>query len=249
VSNPKWYETFFEGPAVDLWEMAMPEEWTNREAAFLEKNLNLKPGSRVLDVPCGNGRHAIALAKRGCIVTGLDISEEFLARARVHAASASVTVAFQHADMNRLPDMGSFDGAYCFGNSFGYLSPEEALVLLRGIAARLNPGGRFAIETGMMAESVLNNMPTSRWHEIGDMYMLSRNRYFPMEGRLDIDYTFIRNGKADTRPTSSYTMTCRELCRLFAEAGLSAVSLSKSVEGEPFELGSQCLVAVAQLSG
>jgi hypothetical protein len=98
----------------------------------------------------------------------------------------------------------------------------------------------------MMAESVLNNMPTSRWHEIGDMYMLSRNRYFPMEGRLDIDYTFIRNGRADTRPTSSYTMTCRELCRLFAQAGLSVVSLSKSVEGEPFELGAQCLLAVVE---
>ena len=62
---PNWFETFFEGLALDMWRGAMTREQTVREADFLASSLELQPGMSVLDVPCGNGRHAMELAQRG----------------------------------------------------------------------------------------------------------------------------------------------------------------------------------------
>jgi cyclopropane fatty-acyl-phospholipid synthase-like methyltransferase len=56
---PNWFETFFEGLALDLWRAAVMPEQTAREASFLADHLKLRSGMSVLDVPCGNGRHAI----------------------------------------------------------------------------------------------------------------------------------------------------------------------------------------------
>ena len=77
-----WYETFFHGVTLDLWRRAIPPEHTKAETQFLIQNLNCAPGEHLLDVPCGNGRLAFELAKRGYRVTGVDIADEFIEEAR-----------------------------------------------------------------------------------------------------------------------------------------------------------------------
>jgi hypothetical protein len=102
------------------------------------------------------------------------------------------------------------------------------------------------METGMAAESILPARVTRRWHQLGDIYMLSENRYVPEESRLDIDYTFIRGGEAETRPTSSYVHTVAALRRMQSEAGLKAIELLGSINGERYELGSPRLIVIAE---
>ena len=70
---------FFRGVALEMWRRAVSPEQTRAEVDFLEKVLQAGPQSKLLDVPCGNGRHAVELAKRGYSLTGVDSSEEFLA--------------------------------------------------------------------------------------------------------------------------------------------------------------------------
>src|SRR5438105_15823508 len=81
-----WYEDFFHGIPLDLWRKAIPLEHTKAEADFLVTALNCRTGAHLLDVPCGNGRLSLELAQRGYRLTGVDISEEFIAEARVLAA-------------------------------------------------------------------------------------------------------------------------------------------------------------------
>lgn len=245
--NPNWHIDFFRGVALDMWRLAMSPEQTRAEADFLQKALNVSAPSRLLDVPCGNGRHAIELAKRGHQVTGVDLSEEFIAEAR--ASSASLEATWVEADMRQLPWPGEFDGAYCFGNSFGYLDPAAARDFLTAIAGALKPNARFALETGMAAESILPGLQKSRWFKVGDIYMLSENQYHPREARLDIRYTFIRDGREDTRPSSSYVLTVNEICRMHVEAGLEPVELLGSISGEQYQLGSQKLILVSEKAG
>ena len=138
-----WYEDFFHGVANDLWRKCLSPEQTRAEANFLEKTLG--PKSRLLDVPCGNGRHSLELAKRGCRVTGVDISAEFIQEAVTHAAAAGINAEFVHGDMKRLAWESEFDGAFCFGNSFGYLEQADIAAFVAGVARALKPDGHFVI--------------------------------------------------------------------------------------------------------
>jgi len=70
-----WYRTFFRGLANDMWRQAVPPELTRKQAEFIAQQ-GAPPAGLVLDVPCGNGRIALELAKRGLQVTGVDFSEE-----------------------------------------------------------------------------------------------------------------------------------------------------------------------------
>src|SRR5687767_1124306 len=122
-----WYETFFHGITLDLWRRAIPPEQTTAEADFLIQNLNCGPGAHLLDVPCGNGRLTLELANRGYRVTGIDLAEEFIEEARSTAGGLMNPVAtapgtdFVLGDMRNIEGEGVYDGAFCFGNSFGFL--------------------------------------------------------------------------------------------------------------------------------
>jgi SAM-dependent methyltransferase len=102
-----WWGTFFEGAAVDLWLQALPPEHTEREADRLARTLDVQPGARLLDVPCGAGRLSLALADRGFALTGVDWSPEFLQ----HAKSRDVLgrVRWERRDMRDLPWRARFE--------------------------------------------------------------------------------------------------------------------------------------------
>ncbi len=217
-----WQSNFFRGVALDVWSLAMTPKITKTEVEFLERALAIAPTARLLDVPCGNGRHAIELAKRGCRLTGVDFAAEYIAEAK----KAPVDAEWILGDMCDLPWPNTFDGAYCMGNSFCYLDRAAAPKFLHAVARCLKPGGRFALATGMAAESILATFQPKRWHRTGDIITLSEARYDCGEGRLDVDYTFIRNGEIETRPTSSYCLTVAELRRMHADAGLETIELS-----------------------
>ena len=72
-ADPAWWETFFHGTMLEFWTRAVTEAQTAREVDYIEAALALPDSARVLDVPCGNGRHALALAARGYPLTGIDL--------------------------------------------------------------------------------------------------------------------------------------------------------------------------------
>lgn len=238
-----WQNSFFRGVALDVWRQITTAEMTGREAEFLERTLRLSAGARVLDVPCGNGRHSVSLAKRGYAMTGIDQSEEFIEEAR---RTMPNSIRWMRGDMRSLPWTREFDAAFCWGNSFCYLNRDEARDFLRGIARSLNPGALFVVDTGMAAESILPSLVRNRWFRVGDILMLSENRYDPIESRLDIEYTFVHGGQTDTRPTSSYVFTSGELRRMHEDAGLSPVGMFGSIDSAKYEIGSPRLILVSE---
>lgn len=250
--QPQWFETFFQGVAVEFWIRAIPPTITFQEAGFLEQALEISPGARLLDVPCGHGRHAIELARRGYRVTGVDLSQDALKRARESAAVENLNIDWRIGDMRDIPGLelppAGFDAAYCFGNSFGYLDDTGAAGFLSNLAKVLRPGGRVAIDTGVAAESILPALPAKRWHRLGDIVMLSEARYVAEASRLDIDYTFIHKGSIETRPSSSYVFTAAELSRMLGRAGFEVTAMNGGLSGEPFQLGSR-LVIIARRGG
>ena len=237
-----WQASFFRGVAIEAWRRIIHPETTRAEADFVERALSAPTGARLLDVPCGNGRHSIELAGRGYEMTGVDQSEEFLEEAR---NATSLAIRWVQEDMRSISWVSEFDGACCLGNSFCYLPWDEAHEFLQAVARCLKPGARFVVDTGMAAESILPSLARNRWFRLGDILMLSENRYHPTESRLDIDYTFVHDGQVETRPTTSYVFTAGELCRMHASAGLRTLELFGSTDSEPYQIGSARLLLVS----
>ena len=71
-------DSYFDGYYKDIWRTIIPDELTVKEVDFMLPYFNLQPGSKVLDLMCGYGRHAIALAKKGINVTAVDNLDDYI---------------------------------------------------------------------------------------------------------------------------------------------------------------------------
>lgn len=246
TASSNWYENFFHGIALDLWRKAISPEQTQAEANFLEKELAAPVGSRFLDVPCGNGRVALKLASRGYRMTGLDLSEEFLEEARTNSAKARIKMDWILADMRQMPGNNIYDGAFCLGNSFGYLEYHDMETFLNGLSRSLKPKARFILNTGVVAESLLPNYKEREWYQFDDMLFAIENHYRADVSCLETKMTFIRDGKTEIRESLHWVYTAAEIRRMLDRAGFTVLETYGSIQSKPFQLGSQELFVVAQ---
>jgi SAM-dependent methyltransferase len=246
--STNWWENFFHGIALDFWRAAVTEVQTRAEADFIQKQLQLDTGAKILDVPCGNGRLALELAARGFDLTGVDIAAEFIEEAKTKSAARNLRIGWYNQDMRDLPWTTEFDGSFCFGNSFGYLDDEGNANFLKAVARALKPGARFVLDAPAIAECLLPTFQDRRWFEIAGITFLSNSRYDHEQGRTFTEYTFIRDGMVDRRPASQRIYTYNELVRLLGDSGFENVASFASLNEEPFRLGSQRLLLVTRRS-
>lgn len=241
-----WWENFFHGVALDFWRAAISDEQTRAEADFIQKHLQLAAGAKVLDAPCGNGRLSIELAGRGLALTGVDIAGEFIAEAKLKSSESGVLVDLHERDMRNLPWTNEFEGAFCFGNSFGYLDDDENAEFLNAVSRSLKPGARFVLDAPAIAECILPNFQPHRSMELAGITVSIEHRYDHELGRMFNHFTFVRDGIEDQRPSSQRIYTYRELTELLHEAGLEVVAAYASLAEEPFKLGAHRLLLISE---
>ena len=242
----EWFTTFFDEMANDFWDAAVPAEVTDAEVDYLRRTLRLERGSRVLDVPCGRGRHALPLARGGVEVVGLDISEDAVARLRQSAAREGVAVEVQLGDMRERALPRPVQAAYCMGNSVGYFDAGGVATFFAAVAAALEPGGRFVVDSSMVAEAVLPHLELEGTYEAGGITMTDSRRYDVRASRVDATVTFERDGARTTREMSDWVVTSGDLVRLLGGAGFDVEALHAGTDGAAFGLGSPRLLAVGR---
>ena len=241
-----WWETFFSGLAVEFWDAVVPESATAEDAAFLWKHLGLKNGSEVLDVPCGSGRLTRPLSAGGCRMTGVDISAEALASAARQETGPRGTIRYRQAEMRDLPWEEGFDAAFCFGNSFGYLDDDGNAAFFAAVARALRPDGRFALDYGQTAESVMPRLEARQEADVGGFHFVEDTRYDPVTARIENRFSFTRGDRTETKLSSQRVYTLSELTRLLDVAGFDVLQFYGSPREEPFGLASTRLLLVAR---
>ena len=217
--DTEWWRDHFSGTMLELWRAIVPPDQAVEDADFLLLHGGLLPGSRVLDVPCGEGRVAIELAARGVRAVGVDIAPGQIEAARQNAAARNVDVEWHVADMRAVPWQAAFDAAFCWGDSFGYMDDAGNRDFLAAVHRTLVPGGRWAMEMQMVAEVLLPRLQTRVSGRAGGFEVAVRRDYDAQSGRLSVEYEVARNGMRETRQASYRIHTIDEIRALLERAG------------------------------
>lgn len=239
-----WYRTFFTAPVMCFWEAAVPPTATAAEVAFIVRHIAARPPASIVDVPCGSGRHALALAKLGFAVTGIDLSEASLSRAEELARSAGVSVRCVRSNMLELDVAAPSDAILCLGNSLGYFEPPLTQHLFRKFAAALRVGGRLIVDTSICAESALPIAAERTFSFPGGSYEQDIS-YDATQSIINTRAWLTIDGRTHELRYRHFVMTSGELVRSVIAAGFDLCGLHGDTEDGAFGPGSPRLLLVA----
>ncbi len=243
-----WYTKFFDEDYPKVYQERLSEDATDREVGFVEGILGLKVGDRVLDLACGQGRHAVALAQRGMVVTAQDLTEEYLRTAQEAAQATGVEIETVHSDMREIPFTDEFDAIINMFTAFGYLeSEDEDMKVLHAVANALKPGGRLLMDL-LNREWVVTNYVQKEWRTDPDGNTILEDREFNlMTGRNRVSFSIVTpDGARRELPGHDirlYTLT--ELGKLLADAGLQLSALYGDFDGSPYAIDTRRMIVVA----
>ncbi len=248
VTATPWYASFFGEEYFHIYGSMLSDERTAREVEGIVKLLALPPGSHILDLACGHGRHAIPLAERGYRVTGQDLSEVFLNRARAEAVTRGVHVNWVHSDMREIPFVDEFDAIINIFTAFGYLeSDAEDQLVLHQVHRALRPGGRLLLELMHRDALIRGFQPFGVSRREDGLLVTEERRFDQRTGRNAVQVTVIYpDGRRSELRHEARIYTLTELARMLARSALELHATCGGLDGSQLTLDSRRLVVIAQ---
>ena len=218
-----------------------------REVARLLEVLELHSGARVLDVPCGQGRHAHLLAEAGFDVTGLDLSGHLLALARKRGTGSRLR--YHKGDMRALPTRwrSRFDAIINVFTSFGFFAhPADDGQVIREFAKALRPGGALVWHGGSR-DGICARFIARDWWTTTDGTLIGHERGFdPLSGILTVRSTIRGVGRSTEREHRIRLYTATRLAELCADVGLVVEQAWDGWSLKPLTRGSAEMLLVAR---
>lgn len=240
----EWYKKIW---TLDIKNQSWVEE-TGKQVDFIIRELGLKGTESILDLACGFGRHALEFARRGYKVTGVDITEEYVADAIKQAEAENLNVAFVHADIREVNFENEFDVVLNMGDgAIGYLEDEtENLKIFDVIARALCPGGKHVMDI-MSADYADLHFPLQLWDAGEHGLTLSRFEWdrqtkIMMYGQLDYTYgcELIKPVMDKGNPTRLYHLS--EINDIMEKRGMQVEGAYCDFNGNPAsEIGIQMI--------
>ena len=230
------------------------------EMPFIERLARSLPApQRILDAACGTGRHVIALAMKGFLTAGADLSRGMIDQARKNAAKATMMLRFEAAGFGELRGLfHSYDLVLCLGNSLPHVLDREGLGrALSDFAACLRPGGKLLIQNrnfdAVMAAHERWMEPQSYREGESEWIFLRFYDYEP-DGLINFNILTLRREGAGAWKQAVTSTRLRpllqvELVSALDEAGFEQITSYGSMSGDKFDpAASGNLIITAQLS-
>ena len=209
--------------------------------------LALPVGSRVLDVPCGQGRHAHLLAESGYDIDGLDYSTDLLAVARRRGTGRNLR--YTRGDMRKMPARWTrrFDAVLNLFTSFGFFAhPSDDASVIGEFARVLKPGGMLVWHGGSR-DGVMARFLARDWWTAADGTLFAQEREFdPLSGVLTVHSTWRKGAKKGSREHRLRLYTATRLAELCADAGLVVEQAYDGFSDRPVRRNSSEMMLVAR---
>jgi SAM-dependent methyltransferase len=242
-----WYKSFFGRDYLDVYGHLLTSDGSESEAEFVRNVLSLNPGQKVLDLCCGQGRHAIPLARGGLAVTGLDMTESYLELANSAALAAGVEIKTVVGDMREIPYENEFDAVINMFTAFGYFDDEaDDQRVLDGAARALKPGGRILLDL-LNRDWVAANYVRSEQRTGPDGTVYTETREFDsVFGRNHVEFSIVGPGGSQ-RTTGHHIRlyVATEISRMLERAGLNFQRVYGGYGGEPLSVATRRMIVVA----
>jgi ubiquinone/menaquinone biosynthesis C-methylase UbiE len=226
---------------------------TQREITCLEQWGLLRPGQHILDVACGGGRHSLAMARRGAVVTGMDVGPAAIATARQRARKAGLHVDFVQGDVRHLEYNAAFDAITFIFGCFTEMTREHATEVLQRLSRSLRPGGMFVLD--VYAPDFFTALDGEQEWWVGRDFIAGR---FPQLVLTEYFYyandktyarrDFIcdaRTGDIHTFGVSGQAYALPELCDMLTEAGMQPAMVYGGWRGEEVTAESPMYIVLA----
>jgi len=213
-------DNYFDGHYKEIWRALTPEGLTNAEVDFLVTSSNLKAGGKVLDLMCGYGRHALALARKGMEVTGADNLADYVKEVNQIAATENLPIKILQQDVLQFQPIEKYDLSICMGNSLSFFNHAETLRLFSIISSSLNQGQKFIFNSLLIAEIAIKEFRERLWEYIGDLKWLYEGKYFFSPSRIETESIFITlDGKTELKKGIDYIYSLNEVEAMLKETG------------------------------
>jgi len=237
-TDSPWWATQFDKQYLHEYEPLFDAVQDRKEVARLLDVLALPSGARILDCPCGQGRHAHLLAEAGFDVDALDYSD-----------GTGKTLRYAQGDMRKLPGRwtGRFDAVVNLFTSFGFFDdPNDDLRVLSQFARVLKPGG-VLIWHGGARDGVMAKFLTRDWWSSADGTMFGQERSFdPLSGFLEITSTWRGPKGHGERSHRIRLYTASELAMRLRDVGLIVEEAFDSWSPRPLTRKSSEMLLVAR---
>ena len=240
-------DSYFDGHYKDIWRAIIPTELTVKEVDFMLSFFNLGPESKVLDLMCGYGRHALALARKGISVAAVDNLETYIDEIKEIAKKEKLPIrAFKESAIQFNTDE-KFDLALCMGNSLNFFNAEDVSRLLNNICSHLKPGGYLLINTWSLAEIAIKNFTAKTWTDIGNLKFLTASEYLFHPTRVEFQSTILSpDGSMEEKKGVDYIFSVAELETILIKTGFDLKQIYSIPGKKKFTLGEPRAYIVGQ---
>jgi len=225
------------------------QERTLEDVDGVIRLLGLRKGARVLDIPCGYGRHSVELAQRGYQLVGSDINSTHLSCAISAAGKKNLSVDFRKENMLAINYLNEFDAVINMCLSFGFFETDDKnTTVLQNFYTALRPGGKFLMHTDVNLPRIYSKI--YKEHESRTLYsgniLKVDDCYDPESKRLIGSWTIIHPDNTQIKKEYSVRVYEKdEFVAMCLEAGFKECIAYSNWSGDQYSEESEEIMFVA----